>query len=239
MHSTTLINLENSNIKELISQNISITKIMNSLKFSTPNAKLPSKSTVQTYISSYLNLLWDKTHKKWYSPLPNLLASYCSTNDSLVTKHSDIINLSNELSITTTSSSSTLIEQVNLFSNNLSNESTDSNGNEVKESSDDSTNISKSNEDLSINDNYISKENFDLPPSMPRIPICDDDFSLYPKYITLSDSKKISISINSFIINAVIETVNKDISCIGFNSNNSLSTIIQVALLDYLRLTKK
>ena len=239
MRITTLTNLKNSNIEELISQNISISKIMNSLKFSNPTTKLPSKSTVQTYISKKLNLSWDKAHTKWYSPPPIFPEFSFSANNSLVTKHSDIIDLSNELSITTAISSSTLIEQINLFSNNDPHESTDSNSNEVKESSDDSINILKSNEDLSIDDSYISKENSDLPTSVPRIPICDVDFSLYPKYITLSDSKKISISINSFILNSVIETVNKDISYIGFDSNNSLSTIIQVALLDYLRLTKK
>lgn len=190
----------------------------------------PSPTAINNYIEKYLQLHWNTKTKTWIPYGKNDI-------DSTISKKKSYSNTSNNITI----SHESIIDEEDNHSEEkaaLSNQINDDTKTEEKSTTICNTNKNNNKEKSSpisnINQNKAASKK---DPSINTINFKDEDIppSKYAEYVAALGSEKISISLSSFVLELVEQRICKKYT---LNQKRNRSKIIQLALLEYLRLTK-
>ncbi|MCY6482816.1 hypothetical protein OW763_00390 [Clostridium aestuarii] len=214
----------------LINQNLTPTEIHKKIYQSCEEANSPSPSpnAIKTYIKNNLNLQWKK--KKWISYPQNDInntkgkkKSIPNPSDNITTSHKGTIDEENNHTEEKTASPNQINNDTK--AEEKSNTICRKNENNTEDKSEPINNI-KQNKSTSKRDTSINTVNFRDE---------DIDASQYAEYITAFGTEKISISISSFVLDMIEQRICKKYN---IKRKGNRSKIIQIALTEYLRITK-
>lgn len=222
--------LSTNNIEYFTTQNVPSSKISKILSEKLGENNTPSPTAINNYIEKYLQLHWNTETKTWIpyekndidSTISKKKGSKKTSNDIVISHESAIDEEDNHVEEKTASSNQT---NENIKTKEKSTTICSTNKNNTEEKSSPISNINQnkaaSKKDTSINTVNFKDENINV--------------SEYAEYITALGNEKFSLSLSRFVIELVEQRISKKYSV---NPKKNRSKIIQLALLEYLRLTK-
>lgn len=216
--------LSKFNFEPLISKNMNPNKISDKISLKLGETKAPTQTAIKTYIKNTFNLQWDTKTKSWISYQKDANSNKIRSKKSH-SKDNNTITICHE---------SELDEDVpyekaemNSLSNKLDNHSETEENSNTQSNTDISSFKAKNEENKLIpkkdttNTKELKDENI-LPAE-------------YAEYITAFGTNKYSLSLSCFILELIEQRISKKYN---LTRKGNRSKIIQIALTEYLRITK-